>query len=31
MGDNGSSSIMACGVRESSLMWPMFTRSNYSD
>ena len=27
----GSSSTMAGGVRESSLMWPMLTRSNYSE
>ena len=27
----GSSSTMASGVRESSLMWPMLTRSNYSE
>jgi hypothetical protein len=29
MGDNRSSSTVACDVQESSLMWPMLTRSNY--
>jgi hypothetical protein len=27
----GSSSSSASGVRESSLMWPMLTRSNYTE
>lgn len=31
MGDGTSPSVAAGGVRESSLMWPMLTRSNYSE
>jgi len=31
MGGDGSSSSTGDRVRESSLMWPMLTRSNYSE
>jgi hypothetical protein len=31
MGDGASPSIVTGGIRESSLMWPMLTRTNYSE
>ena len=31
MGDGASPSTMSSGVREGTLMWPMLTRTNYSE